>query len=554
MKLTALTRLEQNARRAGEIIRVLAKYGFADWLPSQHYAWIRDRLRGECGEPVRNLELEARVRLACTELGPTFIKLGQLLSMRPDLVGPKLARELAHLLTATPADPTDTVRATIASELGKPPEELFAVFEAEPMASASIGQVHRAQLLTGEYVAVKVQHAGIVSTITTDLDILDSLAELAERHLPQVRRHQPVMTMRQFRRTLLQECDFTVERRNLEQFAANFADDATVHFPHVFPALSTRRVLTMERLEGILGTDSAALAASGVDLNALARQVVNMYLQMLLRDGFYHADPHPGNLMLLQTGAVGVLDCGMVGRLDEVMTEGVEDIVLALANRSSVDLTAVVLRLGSFPATVSREQLHADIADLMVDYVDRPIQELDTSGALNRFLEIIRSYNIALPPPLLLVVRTLIELDGAGQALSPQFSLAEVVQSYSGDIVLRRFSPPRLLARAQRATANWGRVLEALPRDLNDVMERMREGSFAVRIEHHRVDVIANRLVLGLVTAALLVSSALLWSAKAPPLVGGTPVLGVAGYLLAGYLGWRLARTMRKSDDDSDLP
>lgn len=554
MKLNALTRLEQNARRAGEIIRVLAKYGFADWLPSQHYAWIRDRMRGEHDQPVRNLEVEERVRLACTELGPTFIKLGQLLSMRPDLVGPKLAGELLHLLTATPADSADTVRATIISELGKPPEDLYATFEAEPMASASIAQVHRAQLFTGEHVAVKVQHAGIVATITTDLDILDSLAELAERHLPQVRRHQPVMTMRQFRRTLLQECDFTVERRNLEQFAANFTDDPTVHFPQAFPELSTRRVLTMELLEGILGTDSASLVASGVDMNEMARHVVNMYMQMLMRDGFYHADPHAGNLMLLPDGAVGVLDCGMVGRLDEVMTEGVEDIVMALVNRSSVDLTAVVLRLGSFPTTVNREQLHADIADLVADYVDRPIQELDASGSLNRFLDIMRSYRIALPPPLLLVLRTLIELDGAGRELNPQFSLAEVMQSFSVEIVRRRLSPARFLARAQRATAYWGRALDALPRDLDDVMGRIREGSFAIRLEHRRLGVITNRLVLGMVIAALLISSALLWSTMAPPLVGGMPVLGVAGYIFAAYLGWHLARAMRNSDDDSDQP
>jgi ubiquinone biosynthesis protein len=212
------------------------------------------------------------------------------------------------------------------------------------------------------------------------------------------------------------------------------------------------------------------------------------------------------------------------------------------------------LRLGSFPAAISREQLHADLADLLADYVDRPIHELDTSGALNQFLDIIHSYSIALPPPLLLVVRTLIELDGAGRALSPQFSLAEAVQSFSGDIVRRRLSPTHLLTRAQRATAYWGRALEALPRDLDDVMGRIRQGSFAVRIEHRRLGVITNRLVLGMVVAALLISSALLWSAKAPPLVGDAPILGIAGYLLAAYLGWRLSRAMRHSDDDNDLP
>jgi predicted unusual protein kinase regulating ubiquinone biosynthesis (AarF/ABC1/UbiB family) len=261
------------------------------------------------------------VRLTLTELGTTFIKLGQVLSTRPDVVGVEMASELAHLQTAAPADPPETVRATIEGEFGKALKDLFTQFEETPLASGSIAQVHLARLLSGEQIVVKVQHAGIADKIMPDLDILAGLAELAQKQAPQIRLYQPAAVVRQFRHTLLRELDFTSELRNLEEFAKHFAQDETVHFPRAFPQFSARRVLAMERMDGILGTDSLTLAASGADLEEFARRGAHMYLQMIFRDAFYHADPHPGNLMLLPGGVVGVLDCGMTGRLDEDLAE-----------------------------------------------------------------------------------------------------------------------------------------------------------------------------------------------------------------------------------------
>ncbi|HUJ71895.1 MAG TPA: AarF/UbiB family protein, partial [Verrucomicrobiae bacterium] len=329
MKMHAVARVERNAHRTGEIIGVLAKYGLADWVKGLNYSWIQDRIKSVDGQPIPDLKVEERVRLALTELGTTFIKFGQMLSTRPDLVGPEMARELAQLQTATPADPPDTVRATIEAEFGKPLSKQFTHFKEKPFASASIAQVHLAWLHSGEHVVVKVQHAGIADKIMPDLDILAVLAEFAEKHASQIRPYQPVAVVRQFRRTLLRELDFTSERRNLEEFAEHFAQDDTVHFPRAYAEFSTRRVLTMERLEGILGTDSEALATSGVDLDEFARRGANMYLQMIFRDAFYHADPHPGNLMLLTGGVVGVLDCGMTGRLDEELAEGLDELLMA---------------------------------------------------------------------------------------------------------------------------------------------------------------------------------------------------------------------------------
>jgi ubiquinone biosynthesis protein len=549
VKFNALARIERNARRAGEILGVLAKYGLADWVKGWNYAWIQERIQSYDGQRIPDLKIEERVRLAFTELGTTFIKLGQVLSTRPDLVGPELARELSHLQADAPAEPPEVVRATIEAELGKPVSTLFAQFEDAPLASASIAQVHRARLHTGEEVVVKVQHAGIADKIMPDLDILAGLAELAEKHSAQARPYQPAAVVRQFRRTLLRELDFTFERRNLEEFAGHFADDLVVHFPRAFPAFSTRRVLTMEWLDGILGNDPAALAASGADLNEFARRGATMYLQMIFRDAFYHADPHPGNLMLLPGGVVGVLDCGMVGRLDEELAEAIEDMLMAVVSPSSADLAEILLRLGSAPPNTPRDLLRADVTDFVTDYTRQSIQEMDLGGALNSLFEIVRRYNITLPAPLSLLLRTLVELEGTAQQLSPEFSLAEVIRPFYSSMVRRRFSVKRILGRFQHAYRDWERLVEALPRDLGDVLKRVREGTFSVHLDHRHLDPIINRLVLGVMTAALFVGSSLLWSMKAPPVLAGVSIFGAAGYLFAAYLGWRLLRAIKKSGD-----
>jgi len=305
----------------------------------------------------------------------------------------------------------------------------------------------------------------------------------------------------------------------------------------------------MERLEGILGTDQAALSASGADLNEFAHRGVQMYLQMIFRDAFYHADRHPGNLMLLPGGVVGVLDCGMVGRLDEELAESLEDVLMAVVNHNSVDLAESILRLGSAPPAPGRDELRADLTDFVADYLGQSIQDMDLSGALNSLFEIIRRYNITLPPPLSLLLRTLIELEGTARRLSPDFSLAEVFRPFYATMVRRRLSARRILGRLQHAYRDWERLVESLPRDLSDVVRRVRDGTFSVHLDHRHIDPVINRLVLGVMTAAMFVGSSLLWSMKAPPTISGVSVFGAAGYLIAAYFGWRLLRAIKKSGD-----
>lgn len=548
MKIDALARLERHAKRIAEIAGVLGKYGLADLFGGFEYAWIRDRLKSADGQMLTGtVTTAARVRMALTELGTTFIKLGQMLSTRADLLGPELTDELAQLQCNIPPDSAAIARMTIEKELGRPIEELFAHFEDEPLAAASIAQVHAALLPSGRSVVVKVRRAGVAEQAGTDVEIVQALAELLEKHSPALRAYQPVALVRQFRRILLREMDFTYERRNLEEFGRNFADDPTVCIPEVFGEFCSHQVVTMERLEGIRGTDIEVLRPSAAGLDEFARRGANMYLEMIFRDGFYHADPHPGNLLLLPGSIVGVIDCGMVGRIDEDLRDEVESLLVGIVENDSGVVAEQVLRLGAVPANCVREKLRADLQDFMADFTGHPLTEIHVGAALGSLVEIIRRHHIVLPPALALLLKTIIVLEGTSRRLSPDVSLAELMQPYCSRLVLRRLSPRRLAKRVRRTYHAWDRLISALPRDLADLLARFRDGTLTVHLDHRHLDPIVNRLVLGILTASIFLGSSQLWSSNAPPLLYGVSVFGAAGYTVSLYLGWRLLRAIRKS-------
>lgn len=547
MKMDALGRLQRDARRVAEILGVLARYGLAEWLQGVPSAWVQGQLRTSGGEPVAGMPASRRLRMALAELGPTFIKAGQILSTRSDLIGPELADELSALQSRAPADDAAVVRRAVEEELGRPIGEVFAAFDDIPMASASIAQVHAAVLPGGEEVVVKVQHDGIRGRIETDLEILGALAEVAERSSDRLRPFQPTLLVRHFRRQLLRELDFEHERASIDEFASNFEGDETVRFPRTWRELTTRRVLVMERLRGIPGTEKAALGGSGADLARFARDGATVFLGMIFRDSFYHADPHPGNLMLLEGGVVGIIDCGMTGRLDEVTRDEVERLLFAAVGRDVGELTESVLRLGAAPVGIDRDRLRAELDEFVGEYVGRSLQDLDLSAALNALGGVIRRFQVTLPPAVALLLRTLVVLEGTSRQLNPDFSLAELVRPFYVRSIRRRWSPRRVARRMARSYRDWERLLGTLPRDLSDVLDRVRAGTFNVHLDHRHLDPVVNRLVLGVVAAAMLVSSSLLWAMKAPPLWHDVPVVGAAGYIAGLYLTWRLFRAVRRS-------
>jgi ubiquinone biosynthesis protein len=545
MLLDRLTRTEQNARRLAEIVGILAKYGLADWMGGfRHLDWFRRHLTPSGFQRIANVSHEARIRLALTDLGTTFIKFGQVLSTRPDIVSPALADELTRLQTDTPPDPPDVVRQTITEELGKPPEDLFAEFDPTPLASASIGQVHAGRLHDGRKIVVKVMRKGIEAKVARDLDLLAGLAELAERYSDSARPYRPVATVRQFRNALNRELDFAAERANLDRFIRNFGAEPGVKFPAPVAGLSSKRVLTMERLEGVRGLTVKDEAAPAATCGELALRAARVYLQMIFQDGFYHADPHPGNYLVLPGGVLGILDAGMVGRLDAEMRDRLESLVVAVYHRDPVRLTETVTALGESPPT-DPAALRSEINEFVFDFADVPLTEFDLSAALNRMTDIIRRFGILLPPEVAMLLRTLVVLEGSAKQLSPTFSLAEVVNLYVREHGVGQLWK-RFRRRVQRTARDWDRLLTNLPGELNDIVRRFREGKLDIHMEHKGLERTVNRLVRGIICAALILGSSWLWSARTPPLVYDVPVVGVLGFSLAMGLAVRLIRSTRE--------
>ncbi len=534
------------AKRLAEIVRVFARYGLADWFKGISNQTILDLLASQEAQALGAVPAAERLRRALTELGPTFIKLGQVLSTRADLVGPEVADELRKLQSNTPADSPDVVRQTIRDEFGKEPEELFSEFEAEAFASASIGQVHRARLPDGQEVVVKVQHAGIQDKVRLDLELLQDLAKLLEQYVAEARLYQPVATTREFARTLQRELDFTFERRNVEQFTRNFDGDSTIHLPIVYPDRCGRRVLTMELLKGIPGSKPEKISASGVDLNGFANAAANVFLNMIFRDGFYHADPHPGNFMILEGGVLGLLDCGMVGRIDEPMREQFEDLLLLLLQGDSAGLSDLLLRLGSAPRDVDRVGFQADISDLLMDVGAVSLQDLDVSAALEQISDILRRYHIVMPSRVALLLKTLVMLEGSSRLLSPSFSLAELLEPLKERLIRERMDPRRLLRKLLRPIRDLDRLVTQTPRNLADILDNLQSGNLSIKHEVENLEVIVNRSIAGLLIAALFTGSSMLLSSGFPPLVSDVSVFGVLGCLSAAVLGGRFLWAVRK--------
>ena len=541
MKISTIPHIFRNVKRATEIIAVLSRYGLADWLSHTNIDFAKDQLKNRDGTILARHTREARIRLALTDLGPTFIKLGQLLSTRPDVIGAELAEELQQLQTKVPADPPEVARAIVESELGLPVEQLFAEFDAESFASASIGQVHRAKLLSGEEVVVKVQHQGIDRTVQEDLDVLMALAQLAER-IPELAAYRPVMTAAELSRTLRRELDFGREERSLHQFNAYFSEVESIKIPRPYSELCTSRVLTMERLEGIPLIETQALLSKGYDLGELARRGAEVYLKMIFTHGYYHADPHPGNILVLPGGVLGLIDFGMVGRIEERLREDIEEMLLAIVQRDVVLLTSLIKRVGTVPPNLDESAMRGDIADFVETYANQPLQQFDVSGALNEMMQIIRKYHVTLPAQVGLLIKTLVTLEGTVKSLSPDFSLLEVMQPFHRRLIMRRLSPARQIRKIRRIYVQLENLAEVLPGRIVEILDQVQRGKFDVHLDHRRLGPSVNRLVLGMLASALFLGSSILLSQRVPPLLfPGEPVLGMKDLSLLGLTGSSVA-------------
>ena len=568
--ITSVPQLYRNAMRWTEIASVLSKYGLANWMSRFNIDFISERLKSPDGEKLNSLTHPNRVRLAMTELGSTFIKFGQLLGTRPDLIGTEMANELSRLQSAAPADDFEKVKETIEAEQRRVLEELFHEFDPTPIASASIGQAHRATIkacdhpayahLAGEHkelidVVVKVQHHGIDRILEADLDILAGLAQLAER-IDDFRNYQPANVVRDLRQTMRRELDFAREQRNLIQFRAMFEGDERIRIPQPITGLSSEKMLTMELMDGVPLKQFARDEANASRCDAIARQGAELYLKMIFNHGFFHADPHPGNIMIMPDDSIALVDFGMVGRVSEDLRESIESMLVAIVNQDVTLLTSLIKRVGKCPYDLNEARLSNDIADFVGQYSTQAMGQFDMSGALNDFIDIVQRYRILLPSEASLLIKVLVTLEGTGRLLNPNFSLMEIMKPFHRMMLMKRLSPMRQMRKMQRFYIGVEQLAEALPSKLTSILDQVQSGRFDVNLEHRRLGPSVNRLVVGLLTSALFLGSSLMLSFQVPPVLFseggwmGTKDLSLVGFLglvASLMLGFRLVWAIRKS-------
>jgi ubiquinone biosynthesis protein len=532
--------------RLREISSVLIRHGLGDVVRRAGVVPLLERAGqvlhwGEAGE-IAHLEPQQRVRLAFEELGPTFVKLGQMLSTREDLLPPAWTTELAALHSQVTPVPFEELLPQVEQMLGRSPCEEFGELEREPYAAASIAQVHRAKHPNGAPVILKIRRPGIEEKIHADLRILTHLAHLVEHEMPEARRYMPVQVVNQLRRSLERELDLSVEARNTERFAHNFADDPDILIPHVYGQWTSRVMNVQEQIVGIRGNDLAAIDAAGLDRKALAARGADAVLKMILVDGFFHADPHPGNVLYLPGNRIALIDFGMVGRLSPVRRNQVVELLAGLARHDESAMLEVLLDWRGDDA-VDEAQLSADLSEFAFDYTDVPLKDLKIGMLLHRVSAILREHSIVLPADLTLLFKALISLEGLGRQYDPEFRLIERIQPFLDRVMRERYQPVEATRRAQATLSELFGLVTSVPRDLTRLVKDARHGRMRVELDLKRLDSFGdrldrtiNRVTVGVMTASLVIGSSIVMTVSGGPTLFGISLLtlcGLVGYLIA---------------------
>jgi len=555
LRIMQLNRNVRSIRRYHQIITVLAGYGLGHLLEylnlSQVVALSRRMLRR--GAKAADLSPPERLRLALEELGPTFIKLGQLLSTRPDIIPAPFIQELARLQDSVPSIPFQEIRAQIEQELGVPIEERFLQLDPEAIAAASIAQVHRARLITGEEVVVKVRRPGVIEVVDTDIDILMDLATLLERHMPGSDIYDPVGVVREFAYTIRREMDLAREGHAIERIRDNFVGDPTLYFPRVYWEATAKAVLTIEYVRGIKVSDLAAIDAAGLDRRELARRGAVAFLKMVLDHGFFHADPHPGNVLILPDNVICLLDFGMMGRLDPGVKRYLTDVLGAVVERDVDELVYTIIGAGEMEETLNLASLKKGLADFIDGYLGIPLKEIEVGRMLLEFIDLISTFRIKIPPDLTLLVKVLVIVEGMGRELDPEFDMVGHLRPFLEEAFREKRSPVRLLKEMGDGLDAYLGLARNLPRDIKEVLAKINRNKFRIDLEHRGLDRFsreldrsANRLSLSLIIAALLIGSSIAMQTDRGPLLLGLPAFAFFGYLSAGVIGlWWMAAIIR---------
>ncbi|HWM41483.1 MAG TPA: AarF/UbiB family protein [Burkholderiales bacterium] len=532
--------------RLHEIASVFIRHGLGDFVQRIGIAGVLERaghlLRlGEANESVK-LDAAQRIRMALEELGPTFVKLGQVMATRVDLFPPRWIAEFEKLHADVPAVPFESLLPQLTQALGRSPFEVFRDIDPQAHGAASIAQVHRAKLQDGTPVVLKVRRPGVRETIDADLRLLRRVSELIESEIPEARRYRPAEIAEQFAKSLEREVDFAVETRNIERFAKNFAGDPYIVIPRIYPEYTSDVLLVQEHVDGIPATDLPAVEKSGLDRKLLAARGVDGFLKMILLDGFFHADPHPGNVFYIPGNRIVVIDFGMVGRLSPQRRAQVIDLLGGIARMAEEPMLEVLLDWAG-DAYVDEQKLAADVNDMAFDYEGVPLKDIRVGNVIRQFAGIVREHSIVLPSDLSLMFKALITLEGLGRQYDPDFHIINHLTPLVKTALAERYQPGELVRRGRNAVEEFMNVVGGVPRDLARFLREARRGKTRIDLDLKRLDSFGrqldrtlDRVAVGILSASLVIGSAIVLTVRDGPTLWGIPVLpvlGLLGYVLA---------------------
>lgn len=545
-------------KRYREIVNVMIRYGFGyllDRFGLRPFRSFKEKLTRP--KPIREqllfLSEAERLRLALEELGPTFIKFGQILSTRHDLIPEEYINELSKLQDRVPPFEYAEAKKVIEKEFGKNIEEIFSSFDPVPIAAASIGQVHHARLSEGDEVAVKVMRPEIEKIIETDLFILMSLARFIEKHVKESKFFNPVGFIEEFSRVMRQEIYYTHEAKNADKFYKNFAGSTTVKIPKVYWKYTTKHILTHEFLEGIKISDIAKIEASGLDRKNISTNLANAYLKMIFEDGFYHADPHPGNLLVSREGAIIFLDFGMAGYIDPLLRENLVNMMIA-TQRNDIELLIETLDEMGLISDIGSPSLRINLEEFINKYYSMYAKFIDPTEFLRDLIDVLIKSGGRFPTNVMLLSKTLIIRDEISRKLDPEQNFAELVEPYVKKIIEERSKVSYIINETEKTLLDFARMIKSFPRRVNHLLIKAEKGKLKIELEHQgfeslieELDITSNRLSFSMIISALIIGSSLVIQTRMSPNLFGVPLLGILGFFIAGFLGLGLLYSIIRS-------
>jgi len=533
-----------NAVRLAEVLQVFVKHGFADLLQRAGFhrslpAKLLRSLKLMEATPGPPHNFGQRMRSALVELGPTFVKLGQILSTRPDLIRLETARELSNLQDRVDALPFETMDGVVKAALGKSCAELFATFDTTPIASASLSQVYRATLFSGQQVVVKIQRPGVEKIIESDLSLMRQVAEWSAEHLDDINWLDPPGIVDEFARSIRRELDLSIEARVIEQFRTNFEDDGAVDMPQVYPEFSGHTLLTMDWVDGVRVDQVASFPERNCTPEQVAINGCDALCRMVFEFQLFHADPHPGNIFVTQDNHLAFIDLGMAGHLEQSDVAAIGDLFLALFERDSRACVDAILLLTTGGEPADQDVLERELTEFIAFEARAILGGGQVARGLERTTQILQRANMELAPRFSLLIKALATIEMVGRGLDPNLDMVPIIQPYVERLIKRRYAPRQLFRDAKHNTRVLLRLGHQLPRDIAQLLQQLRKGKLKFSIHHEHLDDLAatidrasSRNTVGMIVAALIVGSSLLITTEST-----ISRLGVAGFVFAGLLG-----------------